>query len=122
MAEFADLYGFSSDDLGVLAGIIARSQGIRFSPHESLYHGGNYYLGEDENNSVSFRLQGNRDLLESEPEDSWAEPEFTHYPSLLYVSGTGLPDEIEKAILATFKGGVALLRRDTLDVDSIDQS
>ena len=120
MVEYSDLYGFFSDDLDELASIIGSSLGITFSSHESLYHGGDYYLWEDEITSESFRLQSNRDLLESAPEDAWAEPEFRQYPSLLYVSGTVRPAEIEKAILETLKEGAAILQRETLNEDSAE--
>lgn len=117
MIEYSDLYGFSSDDLDGLARVVASSLGVRFSLHESLYHGGDYYLADDENRSATFRLQSNRDLLESVPTDAWAEPEFREYPSLLYIDGTVAPLEIQKAILETLKDGVTLLRREAMDVD-----
>jgi hypothetical protein len=119
MVEYSDLYGFLSEDLDEVARVIASSLGVHFSPHESLYHGGNYYLGEDENASVTFRLQRNLDLLETEPGDAWAEPEFKRYPNLLYIDGGVAPLEIEKAILETFKDAAALLRREALDLDSV---
>jgi hypothetical protein len=101
---YEDLYGFSGSDLEEARLALEPILGVHFTPRDSLYLGGSYYLAE--NNSETFILQRNVDELDDEP----AEEEFADIPILLYVEGTTRPAELEKALTASL-ADVVLLRR-----------
>lgn len=100
-----DLYGMTHDSLEQMRHVIESILCIKFMIHESLYHGGKYYLYEGRGDE-RFTLKRNIDLLENEPE----EPEFHEFKVLLLVEGGEHSQEIYRLLAAI--PGIRLLRRD----------
>jgi hypothetical protein len=101
-----DLYGFASEDLEGIRRALEDALGFRFSPHESSYKGGDYYLREDGEERLT--LQRNLDLDDGEP----AEQSYPDVKTLLYVEGTERP-EFFAGVVAELAGGT-LLRSERL--------
>jgi hypothetical protein len=102
-----DLYGFGeANDLDLAKQQLESVLGIRFSLHESSFHGGEYYrygdIGGEE-----FLVQRNYDPTT----DEWAEEAFQKHPIILYVNATERHDSISNAI-KTQMHEVELLRSD----------
>ena len=99
-----DLYGSTSRDLEKVKTAVEDALGCRLEPHESTYHGGDYYRAELISGE-SIVVQENVDPFDGKP----AETKFPRYPSLVYVTNTSRTSEIQ----AAFKGGkipITLLR------------
>jgi hypothetical protein len=74
-------FGFNSVDLEPLARRLESVLGVRLDPHESDFHGGEYYRGESRSGPVL--LKTNYDPVDQEPfESSWPEKQ-----AILYLDG-----------------------------------
>ena len=88
-----DLYGWKTGDLENLKYKVENVIGIELELHESVYHGGEYYLHgklEEEN----FSLEYNKDLDEDEPNEA----DYPEYTLLLYVNRTTRSEDLRKII------------------------
>ena len=103
-----DVYGFKSQNIKKISRKLEKILGISFVLHDSLFHGGDYYLyrsGDFE--EVELILQDNREL-----EDDLAEPDFPEYKVIFYVhfrDTTRLLDT-RNQILKAMKRNISLLR------------
>jgi hypothetical protein len=77
----SSVYGLESSSIDEAKEVIERSLGVRFSAHESLYHGGAYYRYQQGRTEIILQL--NYDLLDKSP----AEPEAGELPLLVYIDG-----------------------------------
>lgn len=102
-----DLYGLSATDLGAACRVLAAALHLAFVPHESSYHGGEYYRCGGPG-TEHFILKRNYD----ESEGEFAEQEFRDSLILLYVNETERPTEVQQ-LLAPLHD-VTLLRRELL--------
>jgi hypothetical protein len=104
MTGFSDLYGFRQPELESARSLVELALGVKLSPHDSLYRGGNYYLLKEV--GAELILQRNYDLLDKD----LAEPEYPDTRVLLYVDGRGRAEEIA-GLLSACAPDVTLLRR-----------
>ena len=100
--DIDQLYGAESGELDAVRTTVEHSLGITMEPHESLYHGGEYYQ-YDALPAEYLILQRNADLLDGE----LAEPAFPQACVLLYVQATNRPAELAHSLAAA---GFRLLR------------
>lgn len=103
-----DLYGFISADLTQISKDLESVLGVSFELHDSLFHGGDYYLFRKRKPLIEeLILQRNAEL-----EDELAEPEFSEYQILLYVCLEDVDrlSEIREKILSVRNIGAILLR------------
>lgn len=103
-----DLYGFEGLTLEAVRNCVQRALSIELNPHESSYHGGDYYRQGD-TDSEHFILQKNRDIFDDLP----IEAEFSHHSILLYVNRTDRSDAISRLLLNSCEH-VSLLRHEVL--------
>ncbi len=103
-----DLYGLTGYSLESARIAVERALGIEMEPHDSYYHGGDYYLGHKGDDEII--LQRNLEVGDT------AEEEFADVPMLLYVSSgrSEAAEEIERQ-LVTQVPGISLLRRQRWD-------
>jgi hypothetical protein len=74
------LFGFRSGALAAAADAVARSLGVTFELHDSVWRGGDYYVHEA--GSEKIIIQRNND---GGPATEPAEEDFPDYPVLVYV-------------------------------------
>jgi len=86
------LYGFVNTDLEDARGIVEAVTGRRLAPHESFYHGGDYYRLRE--GDAELILQRNYDCLD----DDLAESEFPDADVLIYLAGGELAEEIAEKL------------------------
>lgn len=86
------LYGFVNTDLEDARSIVEAVTGRRLAPHESLYHGGDYYrLAEGDAELI---LQRNYDCVD----DNLSETDFPDAAVLIYLAGGDLAEEIAEQL------------------------
>ncbi len=98
-----DVYGFANFDLEAARAAVKLAFGVRLVLHDSLYRGGDYYLLRFRAfEEIVLHLQTNVDLLHAPgdlPEEQWAEPEFPHIRTLLYVEAEDKNGELRHKAL-----------------------
>ena len=82
------VFGIRQGSLPELAAAIESAAGIRFSLHDSLFPGGDYYRFDSDAELVF--LQTNND---GGPPDESAEEDFPDFPFLVYVYSS-IPDDV----------------------------
>lgn len=88
------LYGFVETDLEKVRVVLELATGELMVPHDSLYHGGDYFLMREA--GVEVILQRNYDCLD----EDLAEYEFPDAKILVYLSGEERAEEIADRLLA----------------------
>ena len=101
------LYGFSKGKLENLRKMVESALEITLNPHESIYHGGDYYRLNDIG-AEHFILQRNLEL-----ENELAEDEFPDHSILLYVNETQRADNLHMMLINNIPE-ITLLRREDL--------
>jgi hypothetical protein len=105
-----DLYGSRTLTLDELRVAVEGVLDVDFERHESMYLGGDYFLGEDAGAEEKFQIQSN-DLSAFE-EGDLAEPEFAAHRTLLRVDRSARGDELRERLTAIV--GLEFLKRSTL--------
>lgn len=98
------LYGFTNIDLESARSIVETVTGCLLMPHESLYHGGDYYRLMK--GDAALTLQRNYDCLD----EGLAETDFPEAGVLIYLAG-GACAEVIAEKLRTDAPRAQLLRR-----------
>ncbi len=94
MCDTSRLYGFKNLNLEEAKSLLESSLHVKLAPHDSYYHGGDYYLLDEED--VELILQLNFDCLD----EDLAEPDFPNANVLLYVDGSQRANEIAALLLS----------------------
>jgi hypothetical protein len=101
-----DTYGVQGFSIAIARELVETALQFRLVAHNGHYRGIDYcrlgHVGDE-----AFVLRRNYD----ETADTWAEPDFAHYPYVLYVSGTRRAAELEEKLASVSM----LLRRDRIE-------
>lgn len=97
------LFGFKDSDIEVIRSALEESLKNKFSLHDSLYLGGEYYRYKNEEKEI-FILRRNIDLLDNELAEH-AHPEFN---ILLYVENAKQINKIQDLIVNSSVNGYFL--------------
>ena len=101
-----DIYGVQGPTIAVARELVEAALQFRLVAHNGHYRGIDYcrlgHVGDE-----AFVLRRNYD----EAEDAWVEPDFAHYPYVLYVTGTRRATELEAKLASV----TMLLRRDRIE-------
>ncbi|HCK67017.1 MAG TPA: hypothetical protein DHW49_12200 [Anaerolineae bacterium] len=97
------IFGFKDSDIEVIRIALEKSLKIKFSPHDSLYLGGEYYRHSNEKKET-FILRKNTDLLDNE----LAEFEYPEFNILLFVETSQQEREIQDLIVKSLVKGYVL--------------
>jgi hypothetical protein len=90
-----DLYGMKTDDLEEARILVEKTLAIELEPHNSSYHGGDYYSKKMENRD-EILLQMNND--NDGEEGSWANEDYKDFGILLQVYSPEHGDDYKKAL------------------------
>lgn len=103
----SDLYGIRIGNLAEAALRLERVLGLKFTLHESVHRGGDYYRYEIPRKELLI-LQHNIDPING----GAAEPELQDYALLLYIEVTERSDEIQALLVKELRSHMALLRHE----------
>lgn len=106
-----DVYGVKSKKFEPVIQVLEKNLGIKFKPHDSIYHGGRYYRSGKAKGDENFVVKKNFNPIDQE----WEEEDFRQMDLLLFVNNTDRGDELKNIIEHAIPDTVIIRKKEIAD-------